>query len=1320
MFIFTKTFYLIVYNVKEPHPNEILSNQEIIDKSELVKRKFLSDEFFISEVTPYLDYLKRPFAVNIFFKSSLNASVKKNIILSVFRNADSVIEIYNGDPFHIGILEIISYQYKTASYSVYYSPHGPTIVEADTDKGTIYADNQFLSPSNYYNLDNLVSEYNVSNLQIPLEKNALLLDNQALSDQVVDLKVDEINNEGTWNGCFPGAALNLLGYYNSHGLIPFIHSNPPFTKTIVDQLLAKAATYLKTTAYSINCTTKIGTGGTTDPKNIDIGLEAWMFAEGYSIDVNVDYYTSYYFDKIKDKIDQGIAVILSNGTGIFYEHATVCAGYKIDNGTTMLYLVDGWHSNVESLCPNITWNGHDNGNGSSGYREINYEWYSIEVALNMTYIASYSKLQPVLSVNPVAQNLEKEAGNTSFSVSNTGTGTMSWTSEVISGGDWLTIKSGASGADTGTITCSYTANTGATSRTGTIRVTATSATGSPKDIAVTQAGIVNTGLSPVPDTGQTTCYDSSCKSGTCPSPGESLYGQDANYSINPMSYTKLDDSGNPLPNSATSWAMVRDNVTHLVWEMKNDWDGVKNYKNQHDADNIYTWYDGSIGTPGDDTDTDDFIKALNNARYGGYSDWRLPTIKELTNLVLIKTGKAIDTGYFPNIQGSEYWSSTPFNFGSKSAWCLNFNGGGIHIYERSRGKYSCAVRGEKYDSSSHSDQVMPLNGVETVDSRYVDNNDGTVSDTITGLMWQKAMPDFEMTWAKALEYCENSTLANYSDWRLPTLKELISLVDYNRYDPTIDISFFPNTAASHHWTSTTGGYSSCYAWLVDFYKGNEGNQTKSWDAYVRPVRGGQANASGYLVVSPLNRTVSKDAGSTTFSVSNGGTGTMPWSASITTGSDWLKITNGSSGTNSGTITCSYSANTGTTGRTGTIRVTATGTSSSSKDVTVTQDASSGNIIISGNIKTGAGAFIPGATVTFTNNGGTGTTDASGNYSVTVPNNYSGTATPSKTGYSFSPASKTYSNITANQTGQNYTGNLLSVSSGQFLGVWSDGVWVWNKTTNTWSMMASTANVSMIAAGKIDTDQIDDLIGVWPSGLYVRQSTDGQWLKLSAKLPAWITAGDLNNDGRDDVIATWSGDATYYRDSAAGNWIKLTSPAKQLAAGNIGGNRDDLAGVWSDGIWVRYSADTTWKRIDVAIPIWIAVGDITGDNRADIIGSYSSGTWYRNSATAGWTLLTTPATQLAVGDIDGDGRDDLVGIWSNKVYVLYGATNQWQMISASKPNWITTGKMAAAVQTAGTLDDPNGCTDVVDLSSEGPGGETFEMMTDCMEIPITVK
>jgi parallel beta-helix repeat protein len=103
-------------------------------------------------------------------------------------------------------------------------------------------------------------------------------------------------------------------------------------------------------------------------------------------------------------------------------------------------------------------------------------------------IGAYEFSGSDISVTPATQVVTKDAGATTFSVSNTGTGTMPWTAAVTSGDAWLSITSGASGSNTGTITCSYPTNTTTSARAGTIRVTATGATGSPVDVTVTQAG----------------------------------------------------------------------------------------------------------------------------------------------------------------------------------------------------------------------------------------------------------------------------------------------------------------------------------------------------------------------------------------------------------------------------------------------------------------------------------------------------------------------------------------------------------------------------------------------------------------------------------------------------------------------------------------------------------------------------------------------------------------------------------------------------------------------------------------------------------------
>jgi uncharacterized protein (TIGR02145 family) len=98
---------------------------------------------------------------------------------------------------------------------------------------------------------------------------------------------------------------------------------------------------------------------------------------------------------------------------------------------------------------------------------------------------------PELSVTPSSRNVGSESGTTTFSVSNTGVDTMAWTAEVTSGNNWLTIISGESGSDSGTISCRYDANVETDPRTGVIRITATGASGSPMDVTVTQQAQVS-------------------------------------------------------------------------------------------------------------------------------------------------------------------------------------------------------------------------------------------------------------------------------------------------------------------------------------------------------------------------------------------------------------------------------------------------------------------------------------------------------------------------------------------------------------------------------------------------------------------------------------------------------------------------------------------------------------------------------------------------------------------------------------------------------------------------------------------------------------
>ena len=126
----------------------------------------------------------------------------------------------------------------------------------------------------------------------------------------------------------------------------------------------------------------------------------------------------------------------------------------------------------------------------------------------------------------------------------------------------------------------------------------------------------------------------------------------------------------------------------------------------------------------------------------------------------------------------------------------------------------------------------------------IDNKDWTVTDNVTGLMWQQTEGG-SMTWEEALAYCEGLSLAGSADWRLPNVKELESLTDDSRYQPAIDTTFFPDVVsnlyvAPYYWSSTSGDFntssSTPYAWNVYFHDGNVLSSSKTNNFYVRCVR----------------------------------------------------------------------------------------------------------------------------------------------------------------------------------------------------------------------------------------------------------------------------------------------------------------------------------------------------------------------------------------------------------------------------------------------------------------------------------------------------
>lgn len=114
-------------------------------------------------------------------------------------------------------------------------------------------------------------------------------------------------------------------------------------------------------------------------------------------------------------------------------------------------------------------------------------------------------------------------------------------------------------------------------------------------------------------------------------------------------------------------------------------------------------------------------------------------------------------------------------------------------------------------------------------------------DSKSGLMWQdnSAAKNTKMNWTEAGSYCSDLSLGGHSDWRLPNIKELQSIVDISRYNPAIKKGFNNVSASGFYWSSSS--YVSFvsntkYAWVVRFKRGSTDSYNKTREYYVRCVR----------------------------------------------------------------------------------------------------------------------------------------------------------------------------------------------------------------------------------------------------------------------------------------------------------------------------------------------------------------------------------------------------------------------------------------------------------------------------------------------------
>jgi hypothetical protein len=240
-------------------------------------------------------------------------------------------------------------------------------------------------------------------------------------------------------------------------------------------------------------------------------------------------------------------------------------------------------------------------------------------------------------------------------------------------------------------------------------------------------------------------------------------------------------------------------------------------------------------------------------------------MEELRSIAhLGKANPAIDQNYFPNTQYTTdtkrhgYWSSSPdaSDYSNDKAWNLDFSIGFDRNNYRSHSHYVRLVRGNRSFISSVADVDMLSNQKPYIDhqwqeSRYINHNDGTVTDIKTGLMWKQCSEGLRgrctggnakgYTYKQAIEHAENTTFPTdkYRDWRLPNIKELASLVAYDRHYPAINSTLFPRTPTDGVFLSSSPVASdSSKAWMLYFYNGGDAYiNSRNGKHYVRLVRG---------------------------------------------------------------------------------------------------------------------------------------------------------------------------------------------------------------------------------------------------------------------------------------------------------------------------------------------------------------------------------------------------------------------------------------------------------------------------------------------------
>ncbi len=289
----------------------------------------------------------------------------------------------------------------------------------------------------------------------------------------------------------------------------------------------------------------------------------------------------------------------------------------------------------------------------------------------------------------------------------------------------------------------------------------------------------------LPDTGETSSYTST-------------FGEDNDYTINAPYFINNGDG------------TVTDTVTGLMWQK----------------------------TDGGEMTIERAVNYCDTLTLGGHSDWRLPLPHEGFSILNHQhANPAIDVSVFTTTTAQYWWSSVRQANDTTKIWVTNA-GGGVGNHPKTE---TISAGGTKIFSTR---AVRDVTSPPTIPNHFTNNGNGTITDNLTGLIWQKIVYSDSITWEQALTYADTLTLNGNTDWRLPNIKELESISDESLINPSINRTFFTSMVTNKYWSSTTLPNQTAKAWYLDTQFGITTYDAKTVRHYLICVRGNTSLAIG--------------------------------------------------------------------------------------------------------------------------------------------------------------------------------------------------------------------------------------------------------------------------------------------------------------------------------------------------------------------------------------------------------------------------------------------------------------------------------------------